>query len=72
MSDKELQVDRARCEGFGLCQETAPELVHLDEEGNLVIDRPEIPDSLEASARAAVGACPVMALRMTSKPAHDT
>ena len=34
-----IVLDRPRCEGHGLCEEAAPELMHLDDEGELVIDR---------------------------------
>lgn len=61
-----LELDRPRCEGHGLCEEAAPQLLHLDEEGELVIDRDEVdegsPDA--AAASAAVRVCPVAALRL--------
>ncbi|NKZ02314.1 ferredoxin [Actinomadura latina] len=57
-------LDRPRCEGHGLCEEAAPELVHLDDDGELVIDREEIGDADLPSAKAAVRACPVAALRL--------
>lgn len=60
-----LVLERPRCEGHGLCEEAAPSLMHLDDEGELVIDREEISGPDEASARAAVRVCPVAALRLT-------
>ena len=62
-----IVLDRARCEGHGLCEEAAPELMHLDDEGELVLDREEISDSdsaATAQANAAVRVCPVAALRL--------
>ena len=61
-----IVLDRPRCEGHGLCEEAAPSLMHLDDEGELVIDREEIePGSAdEAAASAAVRVCPVAALRL--------
>jgi len=59
-----IVVDRSRCEGHGLCEESAPELMHLDDEGELVIDREEVDDHVLAAAKAAVRACPVAALRL--------
>lgn len=56
-------LDRPRCEGHGLCEEAAPRLMHLDDEGELVIDIEDVDDHLEA-ARAAVRVCPVAALRI--------
>lgn len=61
-----IVLDRPRCEGHGLCEEEAPGLLHLDDEGELVIDRDEVdegsPDAVAASAAARV--CPVAALRL--------
>lgn len=61
-----ILLDRPRCEGHGLCEEAAPKLMHLDDAGDLVIDRDEIePGSAdEAAAQAAVRVCPVAALRL--------
>jgi ferredoxin len=61
-----LVLDRPRCEGHGLCEEAAPELVHLDDEGELVLDRADIEEgSVDAvAASAAVRVCPVAALRL--------
>lgn len=61
-----IVLDRPRCEGHGLCEEAAPQLMHLDDEGELVIDRDQVddgsPDAAAASAAARV--CPVAALRL--------
>lgn len=61
-----LVLDRPRCEGHGLCEEAAPHLVHLDDDGELVIDQEEIEEgSADATAAAAaVRVCPVAALRL--------
>ncbi|GAA2344988.1 ferredoxin [Dactylosporangium salmoneum] len=59
-----IVLDRARCEGHGLCEETAPGLLHLDNDGELVIDREEVGDADAGPANAAVRVCPVAALRL--------
>ncbi len=59
-----LSVDRPRCEGHGLCEEAAPDLLHLDDAGDLVIDREELGEGDLAAANAAVRVCPVAALRV--------
>lgn len=61
-----IVLDRPRCEGHGLCEEAAPQLMHLDDAGDLVIDRDEVdPGSAdETAAQAAVRVCPVAALRL--------
>jgi ferredoxin len=61
-----IVLDRPRCEGHGLCEEEAPELLHLDDEGELVIDVEEVADGSPAAAAASAAArvCPVAALRL--------
>jgi ferredoxin len=56
-------LDRPRCEGHGLCEEVAPQLMHLDDEGELVLDIEQVDGDLEA-AKAAVRVCPVAALKL--------
>lgn len=62
-----IELDRPRCEGHGLCEEAAPELMHLDDDGDLVLDVPELDEADQKSvavARAAVRVCPVAALKL--------
>lgn len=61
-----ITLDRPRCEGHGLCEEEAPALMHLDDEGELVIDRDEVAEGTveAAAASSAVRVCPVAALRL--------
>ena len=61
-----IELDRPRCEGHGLCEEAAPQLMHLDDDGELVIDVPEVSDAEAPAAQAAVRICPVAALRLAS------
>jgi ferredoxin len=58
-----IVLDRPRCEGHGLCEEVAPQLMHLDEEGELVLDIETVDNDVEP-AKAAVRVCPVAALRL--------
>jgi ferredoxin len=60
-----ILLDRPRCEGHGLCEEAAPSLLHLDDEGELVLDRDEVGPTDLAAANAAVRVCPVAALRLS-------
>ncbi len=48
-----IVLDRPRCEGHGLCEEAAPDLMHLDDEGELVIDVEEFEAGSAAAAAAA-------------------
>ncbi|MGX4687716.1 ferredoxin [Streptomyces sp. JNUCC 63] len=59
-----IVLDRSRCEGHGLCEEAAPQLMHLDDEGELVLDREEVDEADAALANSAVRVCPVAALRL--------
>lgn len=61
-----IELDRPRCEGHGLCEEEAPDLMHLDDEGDLVIavEVVEEGSTFAAAARSAVRVCPVAALRL--------
>ena len=66
MSAARFELDRPRCEGHGLCEEAAPHLMHLDDDGELIIDQPEVgSDDLQA-AQDAVRVCPVAALKLVS------
>jgi len=64
MSDVVLRVNPIVCDGHGLCAELFPERIELDEWGYPIIDETPIPRSLEAHARRAADACPVLALRL--------
>jgi ferredoxin len=60
-------LDHARCEGHGLCAEVAPKLMHLDEQGNLILDVEHVDEADQAAvdaAKAAVRVCPVAALKL--------
>jgi ferredoxin len=62
-----IELDRPRCEGHGLCEEEAPQLLHLDDEGELVLDQVDVAEGSPdlAAARAAVRVCPVAALKLS-------
>ena len=57
-------LDRPRCEGHGLCEEVAPALMHLDDEGELVLDVVDVNDDQLEAAKSAVRVCPVAALKL--------
>jgi ferredoxin len=59
-----LELDRPRCEGHGLCEEAAPRLMHLDDDGELVLDVADIFEADLEAARTAVRVCPVAALKL--------
>ena len=59
-----LLLDSTRCQGYGLCQEPAPEQIDLDEWGYAQVRSAEVPHDGEHIAEAAVAACPNSALRL--------
>lgn len=60
-----VEVDAARCDGFGYCEQQAPEVFRLDDEGTVTVLRADIPPELAARVEGATRACPVAALRLT-------
>ena len=66
MTGRELRVDWPECRARGLCHELLPEVVDLDEWGYPIV-RGTVTDQLLAEARAAVRACPRLALRLVDR-----
>jgi ferredoxin len=60
-----VAVDADRCEGHGLCEERAPAVFALDDDGRVThrFRGADVPAEHEAETRAAVSVCPVAALR---------
>jgi len=61
--NRQLRVDWPNCKARGLCRELLPEVVEIDEWGYPVVTD-TVSDDLLADARAAVRACPRLALRI--------
>jgi ferredoxin len=60
-----LQVDSTKCDAYGLCAETAPELFELDDFGYATArNGGVVPEGQEVAAKAAIAACPVQAIRV--------
>jgi ferredoxin len=57
-----ISVDRSKCEGHGMCEQVAPDLIHLNEDAEPVFSRDRFPPSDRRMADAAVHSCPVAAL----------
>ena len=62
--NEKLLVNPIDCEGHGACAELLPEMIALDEWGYPIVDARPIPIALDKDARAAVSACPTLALRL--------
>ena len=63
MSER-LLVNPIECKGHGACAELLPEMITRDEWGYPIIDARPLPAGLERDARAAISACPTLALRL--------
>jgi len=61
-----IVVDRDRCEGHGLCEQTALEIYRIDDDGELEILVDDVPPSLHTKAEAGARVCPVAALRVAT------
>jgi ferredoxin len=59
-----LRVDPIACDGRGLCAETLPELITLDDWGYPIVYDAAVPDRLRGEARETVRICPKLALRL--------
>ena len=59
-----IVADRERCEGHGLCADTAPEVYALDDDAIVVLRFEVVPPARERTAEAGARVCPVAALRV--------
>ncbi|BCJ28694.1 ferredoxin [Actinocatenispora sera] len=62
-----LQVDPIACQAHGLCAELLAGFVTLDEWGYPIMPSRPVPQPLLAAARAAVRACPTLALHLVTR-----
>jgi ferredoxin len=66
MGSVTLEVDMAACCGSGMCAELAPGLFEMDDRGNLVVLRSDVPAELVADAQEAEQCCPVAAITLAT------
>ncbi|KGH43272.1 MULTISPECIES: ferredoxin [Modestobacter] len=61
-----IEVDYKRCEGHGLCEDQAPDVFELDDEGDLIyqFEGQDVPAEHQTAAARGAAACPVAALRV--------
>ena len=59
-----IDVDRDRCVGSGACEALAPEVFEVDDDGILLVHRPEPTEDELPDVRDAVSACPTRALSL--------
>ena len=60
----QLEIDRIKCDGRGLCAELLPELIRLDDWGYPILAAGPVPDHLRPLAQRAVDDCPVLAIAL--------
>ena len=53
-----IRVNAAKCNGYTLCNEIAPEIIKLDEWGFAYVENPEVPEDQVGLVRQAIQACP--------------
>jgi len=60
-----LVLDTDACQGYGLCQSAAPDLVDIDDSGYAeLLGDGTVPAAEQGRAHDAVNACPARALRV--------
>jgi ferredoxin len=59
-----LRVNPIACAAHGVCAELLPELIQLDPWGYPIVTSAEVSEDVALTARRAVAACPVLALRL--------
>jgi ferredoxin len=60
-----IQVDSTKCDAYGLCTETAPQVFELDDFGYATaLGGGVVADADRAAALGAMDACPVKAIRV--------
>ena len=60
-----LTVDVERCAGHAMCEDLAPEVFTLSEEGRVVLLIDEPPESMRDVVEEAVRMCPCVAITLT-------
>ena len=64
-----IDIDRTRCEAYGVCAQSAPGLFRLDQDGEPVVLTPTVGEDLVPAALLAEKSCPMQAIRIDSVPA---
>jgi ferredoxin len=63
MSDQpKLKIDWIACNGYGVCEAAAPDLIVLDDWGYPILPDGPVPHELHRQARKAINDCPMVAL----------
>ncbi len=57
-----ITIDRDRCEGYGFCEQAAPAVLRLNDDGEPQVVLDPVPAGELPAAEAATRVCPVAAL----------
>ena len=60
----ELSLQQGRCEGYGLCEEAAPNVYRLPDDSDVELLHTTVPEDLTAEAAAGARACPDAAIKL--------
>ena len=63
-----IKAEYERCEGHGLCEQIAPQVYRVNDDGEVELLVDDVPDDLRAKAEAGARVCPVAALHIQSEP----
>ncbi|MGZ6267384.1 MAG: ferredoxin [Candidatus Limnocylindrales bacterium] len=68
MTDRpKLKIDWVACNGYGVCEAAAPDLIFLDDWGYPVLHNGAVPPGLIGQANRAINDCPMLALAWESE-----
>jgi ferredoxin len=68
---RRLRIDWIACNGYGVCQAAAPDLIELDDWGYPIIADEPVPSDLVGQANRAINDCPMLALVWASRRAES-
>ena len=59
-----VEVDLSKCTGHGICESIAEDVFEVQDDGSVVIEQSERPESDRERMKQAVTQCPAAALRL--------
>lgn len=62
-----IEIDKKRCEGHGLCEQTAPDIFQLDDDGIAEALINPVSPELQTKASAGARVCPVAAVHLVEE-----
>ncbi|WP_326943125.1 MULTISPECIES: ferredoxin [unclassified Amycolatopsis] len=60
-----IEADRGKCDGIGMCEAMAPGFFEVGDDGTVVVLDERPGEDHREDVAAAVGSCPVLALKLT-------